>query len=651
MVRTVLPRVVLALTSLFATTPTDTVRVSTPPASISIEDQPFAIASSTTARFRAVLPPEADSATTIRVELHRRATSRESIRVIAEGNTDVRTIDDVDVPVASLGRFGARGVVIPVDIQLQGSSRAINLPYPGVYPVTISAMNGADVLATTRTFIAYADIADAARPVPASVVLTQNLPPSRTPDGQLLITSTTRESVQQLVTVLNGVRAPLTVQLQPETIASLADSELPSDKSLLASLQRALASHMVLASTYVPIDPSSAAAADLTEEFTRQLRLGESTIERVLPNVRVTRETWISPEPMTERGASLLRDLGVSTLVLLSSQKAGFVSERPASFVAHVTLQDGTLVSTLMADEDAATLLDDASRDTTQTGVRLAAELVVERANLIASGAPSDSLRFVVSSSTGETRGAAATVALMTALGSTPGITVTDFSDGMTPAAQTPAVILPKNPVRDMSNVGTAIFSLGIDRVAIGSMLPEDDPEPALWDKLIAIIPATSLKNPDDFVFGLRKLMREVKLNVTPPAPSTFTLGDRRASIRVQIRNSSKKVLKVRVTLSSAKLLFPQPPSVVDLAPNASTDVVVPVIARSNGRFPVTVFVTTPVGDARVTTPIVLTARVNIIAGLGQLISFVALGVLLLWWLVSWRRSRHRRRATTVLGS
>lgn len=570
----------------------------------------------------------------------------------ADDNSELRVIDSVRIPVASLGRFGSRGLSVPVAFQLGGSSAAINLPFPGVFPVTISAGNASTTLASGRTFVAYADAKDSGSPVATSIVLTQNFAPSRTPDGELAIAAPTRAAMQKLVTLLTSVNAPFTVQVQPETLAALAESTDQADRTLLSSLSASLSGRTVVASTYVPIDPSSARSAGMETEFTRQLRLGETTMQQLVPGVRLSRSAWISHWPVTESGASLLRDLGATSIVsvpLPSTEQP--IDTALRSRVAHAELRDGTLISMLSTDDGIGAILDDPSRDTAQSGIRIAAEILAEREELLATEADPSTLRIVVSASAGTIGDTAALATLARALGATPGISLKDFSVGLVPTVESPTVEFAKDPARDVSLIGAAIFSVGLDRIAVGSMLPADSPEPLLWDKMLSIIPAETITNADDYVLGIRKLMRGVKLNVVPPAASTFTLGERNASIRLQIRNKSTSTLKVRVTLTSAKLLFPEAPPTVELVPNASTDVVVPVIARSNGRFPVTVRITTPTGNARVTAPIVLTARVNIIAGLGQLISFLALGLLLAWWATSWGRSRRRRRTTTVENS
>ena len=99
----------------------------------------------------------------------------------------------------------------------------------------------------------------------------------------------------------------------------------------------------------------------------------------------------------------------------------------------------------------------------------------------------------------------------------------------------------------------------------------------------------------------------------------------------------------VRLTVASSKLILPQASQIVELQPASSTDVTIPVEARSSGRFPVTIRVTTPTGRARVVSPVTLTANVNAIAGVGQLVGLSALLLVGAWWFAHWRRRRREQ--------
>jgi hypothetical protein len=101
--------------------------------------------------------------------------------------------------------------------------------------------------------------------------------------------------------------------------------------------------------------------------------------------------------------------------------------------------------------------------------------------------------------------------------------------------------------------------------------------------------------------------------------------------------------------MSSAKLKLRDPVRLVDLAAGSTTEVKVDAGIRSNGRFPISIRVTTPEGAQQVLPFIRVTARMNAIAGFGQYLSLFLLVMVLLWWWTHWRRARSERvRGTTV---
>ncbi|MFZ9232475.1 MAG: hypothetical protein ACO25P_11730, partial [Ilumatobacteraceae bacterium] len=71
------------------------------------------------------------------------------------------------------------------------------------------------------------------------------------------------------------------------------------------------------------------------------------------------------------------------------------------------------------------------------------------------------------------------------------------------------------------------------------------------------------------------------------------------------------------------------------------------VEARSNGRFPVVMQLFTPDGSEALGPAVTFTARVNALAGLGQLVTGIALLLLISWW-VHHLRSERRRRSAAV---
>ena len=109
--------------------------------------------------------------------------------------------------------------------------------------------------------------------------------------------------------------------------------------------------------------------------------------------------------------------------------------------------------------------------------------------------------------------------------------------------------------------------------------------------------------------------------------------------ITIRLRNTSSDPLTVILQMSSSKLTFPNNDQLITLRPNDSTDIRVPVRARSNGTSAVNVALLTPLGDP-LAGPVVLTSRVNALTGLGQVLTGAFIILLGTWWFANWRKRR-----------
>jgi hypothetical protein len=135
----------------------------------------------------------------------------------------------------------------------------------------------------------------------------------------------------------------------------------------------------------------------------------------------------------------------------------------------------------------------------------------------------------------------------------------------------------------------------------------------------------------------------EVRSAIQQPDPFSFTLAGTESSIPLRIENRGPTPLRIVVRADAEQLRFPDDEIIAVLDPNATTDVFVPVVARSNGVFPVQIELLTPAGSS-LFEPISLTARVNSLTGLGRVVTVGAVLVLATWWFSDIRRRRRRRR-------
>jgi hypothetical protein len=232
---------------------------------------------------------------------------------------------------------------------------------------------------------------------------------------------------------------------------------------------------------------------------------------------------------------------------------------------------------------------------------------------------------------------------LIIALDRAPQLRLTSLTDMVTDIAEATTVNL---PTTDRVNVGERREIMNQVRSEIAStstMLLDDAPQHLGW-KLSMLTTATDTLTTEQFdayVRGLRAQLRALRNSVQIPEALTFTLGGRESDLRLQLRNDADQQLSVLVTVESAKLQFPSGPQVVAVPARTSVDVVIPVIARANGTFPLEVVLSTPDGSTAVGRRIEMTARVSALAGLGQVVTGAAVLILMSWWISHWRAKRR----------
>ena len=240
-------------------------------------------------------------------------------------------------------------------------------------------------------------------------------------------------------------------------------------------------------------------------------------------------------------------------------------------------------------------------------------------------------------------------------LADTPGLRPTTLDDlsvrtDQLLGAEGPVVVnLPITIDGDLQPRFALANSLGLEAASTGSMLINGDERTAEWVRLINVLPTTALTDAqaDDVASSLRAEFQALKDSVVVPDADgfSFNLTGRTGTVPITLRNDADIPLRVRVRMTSSKLLFPDGDQTVELAPNAFTEVKVNIEARSNGDQGVTLEVFTPLGDVRLAPPVPLTASISALAGVGNLLTGAALLVLLTWWVRHFRRNRRERHA------
>ena len=181
--------------------------------------------------------------------------------------------------------------------------------------------------------------------------------------------------------------------------------------------------------------------------------------------------------------------------------------------------------------------------------------------------------------------------------------------------------------------------------VSVASMLTTDEGRTAHWIDALDRLVSTSVDNStaNTEIDTVLDEAGRIRTAVVLPDPFTFTLTGNTDEITIRLRNTSDDPLSVILQLSSSKLTFPNNDQLINLRPNDSSDVRVPVRARSNGTSAVTVTLLTPLGDP-LGKPVVLTSRVNALTGLGQVLTGAFIVLLGTWWFANWRKRRNANR-------
>ena len=615
---------------------------------ITITEQPFLITSSTRGRFVFQLPDNVSTRTSfVDIRVHRRIASRTSFKTIANEEAEAAILDTFSTPLSRLssGTDGNFTVTIPFT-STTNSPNSLTIPFEGVYPVSMIIRNDSakEPLARALTFVYKRDTNSTTPVVSTSVAVRLAPTVSTQPDGTLNITDKTRAEVQQFISFVSSYNKPLTISLQPEIISALSTSTTPVDIALLTQLHDLLRTRTIPTSSFAALDPSLFASIGRGQEFIEQIRFGEATLNRILPGVPIQRGTWWATHPLSSAGVNLLRTAGIVSIILSPAAQRGISSERPLGILSRPDGTASEFISVVSIDAEIAKTL--TSRNDTTAAYRAVAELITERDDLLAKSYSAESIRLIVSTPSGSLDSQSA---LSTAARLLSGFSTIDASAPQTVNAQTPAIDFPATTKHGGDTRGAGIAIARTEYTATASMTDESDPRRTLWQSLLTLGESSAVADPNEYIAGLRALLAATRGAVTVTTPNTITLSGRQGAIRIQLRNDSSQPLSVNVRMSSAKLDLSQPVRVVTLAAGSTTEVEVAAGTRTNGRFPISVRVTTPTGNLEVVPYITITAKVNAIAGLGQLVSISLLLIILAWWWSHWRRARLREAEPTTV--
>ena len=582
----------------------------------------------------------------LRVEFHAAVASRDAVRDAVNGTFVPSIIETHNLPFADLGSNDTGDVIALLGSNAGGSS--VRLRKSGVYPVSLSIQVGDRESSRLLTFVNFITVQTSKNSLSVSLAAEVNPALSQTPAGETSLADSARTMLNNVVSSLNGDGGVMSLRMSPETLNSLAISSNPQDAELLGQLQVVLAKHQVLASTFVPFDPSSAEKAKLGSEFDKQLARGIEILNARNGDAGINPRTWFSTRPINTDGISLLARSGFTNVVFSpqAAQSLGALDSYTKQYRANYIGDSTAKVSIAVADPRYAASLSASNTNPVQTSMAVAAEIIAQQGELaLGQRRPLDH-HLIISTHDGSLPNPVLLNSLLVALSNAPQITLRPLGSIQRATEASTPLTMPSGAPIDLRARRPQLQTVVDEIASTRSMLSADAPQRMWWEDELLLIQSDSLNSErfDLYLKGFKAQLRTFRASVSVPESLTFTLSGKSSDLRLQLRNSTSTPLSVLVTLSSAKLTFPEKPQVVTVAANSAVDVIIPVVARANGTFPLEVVLYTPDGTAQVGKRIRLSARVSALAGLGQLVTGVALLLLASWWIAHWRK-QHRMKA------
>lgn len=654
--------VAVALALLTALVPVTVPVAGAAPARLGLLSQtPFDVAADGTIVFVLDVPARIDLAAlpdaTLVVTAYRPVVSRAEVQAAQQGELP-RSVDTVDLVAATLPQPLAGQLAATVLLETAVRTRnALQLSKPGLYPVLLELHADGDVLADVLTFVHRLPTADedpeVALPVAMAMTTTAEV---RFDDlREVIVTDEIVGELTLLADVLERGSVPVTVHVPPALLTAVAASS-EDGAALVDRLKVALAEHAVLSAPRRPLDPSQAAAAGQGALYTQWLRDGEDDLDGVLTTPSMRTIVFVDAT-LSEGGGALLRDLGARLMVTtpdvfdLLPRSTGIYTD--LSQLVQLEVAPGVTLDAAVTDRRTGQVLARRTSTPTLTSIYTITDLLAYRQEIVDAG--DDPRHHGITLGTPDlSLPNADTYAVITSLlATTPALepTTLDRLGVQTDHAilnNTEVVVgLPTTVTGDLGARVSLVDALTAEAASTAGMLADGGQRVADWQERIAILPTSALSDGqvEQMAVELRSELADIRDAIEVRTGSSFTLTGRTTTVPIKLYNNSDVPLTVRVRLSSPKLKFPDGDVIQVLPPQAFTEVPIEMEARSYGTSSATLQVLTPDGTTALVAPVTLTARVNALTGMGNLITGALLLVVLTWWARHLRKNRRARLA------
>jgi hypothetical protein len=572
----------------------------------------------------------------------------------------------VSVPIEALGTTASGTRLLQIGLQSPTGAREpsrLPLTATGVYPVSVELRDADNqVLAGFVDPVVVVEPAPNDTPVVAEklrvawvwpLVASPAVLPDGSPDQQ--VTDSFRPSGRlgrQLAVLRGNSRVPVTLAPSPETLQAwdvLGESD-PSVASGPRTVRDVVGTSQVLAGPFVPIDVPSLLAGNLSGAVGDELQHGAD----VLGSLLETR-----PDPRTSLPGRLdtaalvrLADTGVDQMIVadtaLVDREENLTPAQPALLQA-----EGRTVKAAVTDAGLTNVLSAPGVTGALRAQRFLASLAV-----VALEAPA-LRRGVVVVNPDDLEAAASfyetvldgltdhplldPVTVDTFLADVPVATQADTDAPVVrellPIAPQPTPVAPSDWLETSARLE-----------AFASLVPPDDLRVISGDQALLVALSEILGRDEAGRAQATGYLTRIRTSIddflglirVPDAGRTITLTARTGELPITFLNETEETIRVRVTLRSAELRFPEGSDQEIELPPRSTTIEFPIEARASGTFPVELSVTTVTGAMQIQTT-EIKVRSTFVSGVGIFLTVGAGLFLALWWGNDIRRRRKRR--------
>jgi hypothetical protein len=650
----------------FAAAPAHAADAPTPPARITLLEQPAysTLGGDVPLRLAITGPVNGLEARAI---VHASMTSRTGFERSVDGDRLGSTVATVGAPAANLPYSPEGGRVLNLALQDPNAPRDPNrlrLPMPrssntGVFPVEVELRDpesGERVSSFVTHLVASTPRAQGepmSEPLNVSWVWPIADDPANDPAGRVrpefvqsvhpggrlarLATAASRSST-----------VPLTLEPGPETLESWA-IRAKNDVSAapgLNAMKSATRDNQILSGPYVPIDIPSLEQAGLGQGTTDELAQGAQQLSNVLDTRIDTRTADVAP--LNQRALEHLG--GVDSLVLAPDQLQE-PEEAPELTPARPFAVRGDVrqYSAVQADEGLEQLLEGTEPPALRAAHFLAG------LSIVAIEAPNMRRGVVVTMPLRWDPETALLNAVLRGLADNPllhPVTLDQLFDRVPVATDGNGATV----TRELAPIAVSAPTVNPRRYkttqsnleAFASIVGKDDPRilagnRALLISLTSIWPGVRGREESrGRLDGVNAMIgRFTSLIETPPNGVTVTLTSRKSELPLSFNNQTGQDVRVRINFDSDKLVFTNgKQQTFTLKPRNNT-IRFPVETRTSGTFPLNIEVTSEDGRLALSSAR-YTVRSTVISGVGIFLTISAGLFLAIWWITHWRRSRRR---------